>query len=792
MSSLCVCLCEPATRSRRFPFVLNDLTGKAFDLVFSSALPGGMMACSFSLLMRPAEAQTWYETNHFKGILISEGGGITWEGRISHVSVTNSGVDVVCDGYWASMADQHIYAWYADNQMNNWITPSPGAGGISDDISLAGAGVIDKFQVGTGNALFRIGVTKDMHYELGDRAVFYYELPDISNLTDDRPFGPLTIHSIQFTWDMSAETEQKAAWNLKVWSADKILGTWTEALNIDIRATTPRTYSVNIAADGVLAQAVAIGVETIFPFDAVGENSEHRILIKDLTIYAERDATDARKTTAKKIIVDLLGGNSDVLVDAHADQVMDDEAFIEDTDLEIVPASFSGRTLQEIASELVDFGFSQVANLVDNPSVENDGVGWSGPTGLAIPPGSHGLDGFVVGLTNATGEGVTIVQRDGKRFPVDQGSRYTFSIDLKTSAAIALDINLNWFGKGDTIFALKGGSPTSALKETSTHGLKDINAGISTTTKKKGVTALDFERVSVTAKAPDDTTHVQLEVLTPSPQAMPNVTVDAARLIKGEIATYIDGDQPRGAWEGVVHESQTVQFVPPILGVFGNRTLQLRGRDERRVKWLVTTREFGDSGFQLQKNMIDFYTRAWADYSEAFTGKEKFQDVVKSIVAEELFYNERDFILNLQGVTGTVAGRVTKAFGEDHDQLQQRMELEMTGAIANSLGAREPLWRVRAGDLMMITDLGLAPVLRSLQTDTIDQIRTFLIKEAEYSVGTNSLTITPDFPLARMDLILARLNVTPSLVASGQIFGRLNPLAGVTRGIGPQVPGGSL
>ncbi len=776
MSSLCVCLCEPATRSRRFPFVLNDLTGKAFSLTFSSSLPGGMMSCSFSLLLSPAAAQAWYETNSFKGILISEGGGITWEGRISHIVRKNYGVDVTCEGYWASMADQHIYAWYADNQMGNWITPSPGAGGISDDLTLTGAGKIDKFQIGTGDALFRVGGTKGTHYELGDRAVFYYELPDISNLTADRPFGPLTIHSIQFTWDMSAETEQKAAWNLKVWSADKIKGTWTEALNIDIRATAPRTYSVNIAADGVLAQAVAIGVETIYPFDAVGENSEHRILIKDLTIYAERNGFSDRKTTAKKIIVDLLGGNSDVSVDAHADQVMDDEAFIEDTDLEIVPASFSGRTLQEIASELVDFGFSQVANLVDNPSVENDGVGWSGPgPGIAIPPGSFGLDGFVVVLTDAIGEGITIVQRDGKRFPVDQSSRYTFSIDLKTSSPIALDINLNWFGKGDFIFALKGGSPTSALKETSTHGLKDVNSGISTTTKKKAVTTTDFERVSVTAKAPTDTTHVQLEVLTPSTQGTPNVTADAARLIKGEIATYIDGDQPRGAWEGVVHESQTVQFVPSILGVFGNRTLHLRGRDERQVKWLVSQRELGDGGIELERNMTEFYTRVWADYSEAFTGKEKFQDRVRSIIAEELVYPERDFILNLQGVTGTIAGRATKTWAEDHDQLQQRMELSMTGAIANSLGAREPLWRVRAGDLMMITDLGLAPVLRSLQTDTIDQIRTFLIKEAEYSSADNSLTITPDFPLARMDLMLARLNVTPSLVASGQIFGRLNP-----------------
>ncbi len=734
------------------------------------------MSCVFSLLLRPSESHTWYETNAFKGILISEGGGITWEGRISHISRTSSGVNITCEGYWSSMADQHIYAWYADNQMGNWITPSPGAGGISDDISLTGAGKIDKFQIGSGQALLRIGNTKDTQYELGDIAAFYYELPDISGLTDDRPFGPLTIHSIQFTWDMSAETEQKAAWNLKVWSADKILGTWTEALNIDIRASDPRTYTVNIAADGVLAQAVAIGVETIYPFTSEGENSEHRILVKDLTIYAERDATTTRKTTAKKIITDLLGGNTDVLVEAHADQVMADEAFIEDTDLEIVPASFSGRTLQEIASDLVDFGFSQVANLVDNPSVENDPFGWSGPgPGINIPPGSFGLAGFVVTLTNDTGVGVTIVRRDGKRFSVEESARYTFSVDLKTTG-IPLDINLHWFGKGDAIFALKGATPTSALKETSTHGLKDVNADISTTTKPKKTTATSFERLFVTAKAPSDVTHVQLEILTPSPPGgTPQFTADAARLVKGDISTYIDGDQPRGAWEGAAHASQTVQFVPPILGVFGNRILHLRGRDERQVKWLVSQRELGDSGLELQRDMVEFYTRVWADYSEAFTGKEKFQDVVKSVIAEELTYNERDFILNLQGVTGTIAGRITKAFAEDHDQLQQRLELEMTGAIANSLGAREPLWRVRAGDLMMITDLSLAPVLRSLQTDTIDQVRTFLIKEAEYSSSDNSLTIVPDFPLARMDLMLARLGVTPSLVSSGQIFGRLTP-----------------
>ena len=80
--------------------------------------------------MSSPAAHAWYETNAFKGVLISEGGGVTWEGRISHIVRKNYGVDVVCDGYWASMGDQSIYAWYADDRMGNWTTPSPGAGGI--------------------------------------------------------------------------------------------------------------------------------------------------------------------------------------------------------------------------------------------------------------------------------------------------------------------------------------------------------------------------------------------------------------------------------------------------------------------------------------------------------------------------------------------------------------------------------------------------------------------------------------------------------------------------------------
>ena len=751
------------------------------------------MSATFSLLMNPAAAHAWYETNAFKGILISEGGGITWEGRISHIVRKNYGVDVVCEGYWSSMADQSIYAWYADNNMSGWRTPSPGAGGISDDISLAGVGKIDAFSMGSGAALFRIGTTKGLLYELTDKAVFYYDLPEIDQLTDDRPFGPLSIHSIQFTWDMSDKTETEgAAWNIKVWSADKILGTWTEKLDIDIRTTDPQTYTVNVAEDGVLAQAVALGVDTIYPFVAPGETGEHRVVFTNVTVYAERNATTQRRTTAKKIIVDLLGGNSDVLVDAHADQVQADEAFIQDTDLEIVPAVFSGRTLQEIASELVDFGFSQLANMVDNPSVENDEVGWTGGAPGRSASGTFGDFGYTMTLLAQTGSGIIIIQRDGKRFPVIEGKRYTFSIDLLSASAIDLDINLNWFGLGTTIFALKAGSEGSALKDTTTpHGMKDNNAGVSTSTaavKPK----TDFQRQFVTAKAPVNATSVQLEAITPSSQGAVLISADAARLIEGDANIYIDGDQRRGVWEGNQGDSRTVKFVPPILGVFGGRTLHLRGRNEGEVKWLVTTRELGDSGIELERNMLEFYTRVWADFSEAFTGKEKFVDVQRSIVSEEITYGERDFLLNLQGLTGVMATRITKTFAEDHDKLQQRMELEMSGAIANSIGAREPLWRVRAGDLMMITDLNLQPVLRNLQTDTIDQLRTFLVKEAEYTSATNTLTIVPDFPLARMDLILARLGTTPSLVARGQITGTKNPLLSIMPLPTHPGPGGHL
>jgi hypothetical protein len=108
-------------------------------------------------------------------------------------------------------------------------------------------------------------------------------------------------------------------------------------------------------------------------------------------------------------------------------------------------------------------------------------------------------------------------------------------------------------------------------------------------------------------------------------------------------------------------------------------------------------------------------------------------------------------------------GVPTAAMNEERDRAlaekkapQQSQRFIITGRVWStkddgaSIGS--PLWRVRAGEVIRISDL----VPATVATPTFDALRTFFINETSYDAITNRLTLVPDRPPADLTRLVTR------------------------------------
>jgi len=784
MDTLTVVLTDKADRANLPTPIIENLTNRVFNLKFATSLPGGFLTCTLSILLPRMRAYEWYERFIFFGINIYEADEPVWEGRISSIQLKDYGIDLECEGYWSSMADQTLYSWFNDNNMSAWNKPAVGAGGISDEISLSGAGFINKFIVEASEALFVFGTKKNISYVIGDKAVMYYRLPRVSNLADDRLFQPMTIHGIKFTWD---RTSFSALTFLEIYSADHARGTWVLESSRNAGTEDPSVLQLNLGADGDSIEAVAIGVNIGLGFtESSAEDAEKRLLIKDLTIYSERNAWDTRKITGRKIITDLLQGNSNINVDEHAKQVSKDFLFIENTELELAPAIYEGETLQDIMAKLSGFGLTTIENLVKNPSVEVNVDGWLGTISsitvtqvtdpqfgdqgaqIDFPSSAGANEGLVIVASDDTGDFTALpnVAANYRRFVVESSTEYTFSIYNKLPAGgRSFVIRIDWFDQ-DSIFI-------------------DFDTNLVTPSTNYG-------RNSVTATSPSDAVTAELRVITASAQPAGTFSLfsDAAMLKKGPLADYVDGSFFGAFWAGTPNAASSMEVQPVVIGVYGRNRLHITRRDETSIKWLVSIKELGGGGIELQKSMQDFAVRVWTRFTEAFTGLAKFTDKSEALLEQSLFYDQRDVVTELGNSIEGFARLISQVRLEEFRKPHQASQLSITGMISNSIGAREQLWRVRAGDLIHVYDLALMPTIQTIAVSSqankfLDKLRIFLVKETEFDTSTGELTIVPDLPPGLLDILVAGSLGIPSISTAGSI---------TVGGGGPNAPigGGAL
>lgn len=186
-----------------------------------------------------------------------------------------------------------------------------------------------------------------------------------------------------------------------------------------------------------------------------------------------------------------------------------------------------------------------ITNLVENPSVEIDTVGWAdigaAAGGRITSEAWVGAASFVSVVTDAATDGVGLNKRSGSRIDVTAALVYTWSVRVKANAVKNLLVRIRWFNSGGSVI-----STSSTVLATS----------------------LDWQQTSIAATAPAGAVTAIPDIVTLTAQGVFTFFADAAFFYQAgsptaELLPYVDGDQPGCTWSGTAHESTSSRPANP-------------------------------------------------------------------------------------------------------------------------------------------------------------------------------------------------------------------------------------
>lgn len=190
------------------------------------------------------------------------------------------------------------------------------------------------------------------------------------------------------------------------------------------------------------------------------------------------------------------------------------------------------------------------------------------------------------------------------------------------------------------------------------------------------------------------------------------------------------GDTQSRRWRVGVWENQTLFFQPD--GATNGRT------------WYVDV-----ASIDTRRSLDSAYNSVYAVYQDANDNEVRTPAATNTISAARLgvIRQAAQEAKTTSAVTATVIRDTALA-----DQAMPRNQASITlSAVEDAYGARYPLCLVRALDTMVIRNL---PV--SSANDEIDRVRTFRIARTSYDLMTDTLTVEPEVPPARLAAMLAR------------------------------------
>lgn len=206
---------------------------------------------------------------------------------------------------------------------------------------------------------------------------------------------------------------------------------------------------------------------------------------------------------------------------------------------------------------------------------------------------------------------------------------------------------------------------------------------------------------------------------------------DDMRAILTRLAGLGDSQTPPARWE---------------VGVWADGRLFFRPRGSDSRDWYVDAAEL-----EVERSLADVWNSAYARYDDGASVTATATDS-QSVTRYGL---TRRHALDSRTTDTTAAQRERDAALADGATPIPRASVPITH-VYTAAGTCGPLWGVRSGDT--ITLRNLPPNAGS----DIDRIRTFRISETRYRCDTNTLDVTPEAPLPRLDVLVARALEVPT------------------------------
>jgi hypothetical protein len=287
-----------------------------------------------------------------------------------------------------------------------------------------------------------------------------------------------------------------------------------------------------------------------------------------------------------------------------------------------------------------------------------------------------------------------------------------------------------WEGRLEDVDLVDGGIRVTALGAWSAFG--DLPHSGSPGTLSSDVIVKDLLDEVLIAN-PDMLNESELLIDDPGVDVYDEDYEDASMMdILNKLAGLGDSETPPRVWEVGVWEGKRVHFRP---------------RGSAGQAWYIDA-----MNPQIQRSLSQVHNNVYTRYDGGALTTTPVADA-KSIARYGV---TRQLALSSDTTNSGQAERERDAALADRATPTPRASVPID-LVFNGAGSIVPKWMVRSGDTMTIRNL--PPDAGTL----VDRIRTFLVAETRYRPDGDVLEITPEQPLPRLDVLLARAAEVPTV-----------------------------
>lgn len=178
-------------------------------------------------------------------------------------------------------------------------------------------------------------------------------------------------------------------------------------------------------------------------------------------------------------------------------------------------------------------------------------------------------------------------------------------------------------------------------------------------------------------------------------------------------------------------------------GIWEGRRVHFRVRGSAGRTWYVDAQPD-----EIQRTLELLHNSAYGIYQDV-NGRTLRTAVSSDDDSLARYQFTRQAGVSASTTSDTQAGNQRNAFLEDAQDPSPRIGFALD-SLYDASGVAWPYWAVRSGDTIVVRNL---PV--TLSTD-IDRLRSFRVAETDYAVESNQMRLTPETPLPRLEVLLAR------------------------------------